>query len=629
MKNDIDQGVSLQYLFEERFRLSGDKCAIVFKNKEISFNELNLRANRLANLLVDKQVKEGDIVAILLERSEDILVSILAVLKVGAAYLPVDLNYPSSRVEHMLNDSMCRLVIADDSGTKMLGAIQSELAVDVALVANSLALHPRFECHQGAATDLAYLIYTSGSTGKPKGVCVTHGNVANFNAGMQECLDLSELRSMASLTTVCFDIFVLESLVALLQGLTVHLISDDERKSISRLSEALSDVDVLQITPSHLSVMMDEPRIQAALAGLNTLLVGGEAFPVTLLRKLQSVTQAHIFNMYGPTETTVWSTVQDVTHKDQIDIGHPIINTQILILDDNNTELPQGDVGEICISGEGVTAGYWNRTEMTAQRFIEHPSAQSKVYKTGDLGRANPDGSYQCLGRIDHQVKINGHRVELGDIESHILAQSNVQQVGVVVLSSQPYQGQLAAFVVSSTFDAHSLRHRLSSSLPSYMIPAYIEHVESLPMTENGKVDRQALAQLIPSAVSAGVSQSSVSQKSTSQPVISQSSISHSSISQEPVLPETDIEEEIHHIWCEVLARPQVCCTQRFMDLGGTSVLAIQLLSGIEAELGIEVTFSDFITRGNTVQSLSRLIEDLIISEMSEEEIEALMASEE
>lgn len=321
--------------------------------------------------------------------------------------------------------------------------------------------------------------------------------------------------------------------------------------------------------------------------------------------------------------------MQDVTHKDQIDIGHPIINTQILILDDNNTELPQGDVGEICISGEGVTAGYWNRTEMTAQRFIEHPSAQSKVYKTGDLGRANPDGSYQCLGRIDHQVKINGHRVELGDIESHILAQSNVQQVGVVVLSSQPYQGQLAAFVVSSTFDAHSLRHRLSSSLPSYMIPAYIEHVESLPMTENGKVDRQALAQLIPSAVSAGVSQSSVSQKSTSQPVISQSSISHSSISQEPVLPETDIEEEIHHIWCEVLARPQVCCTQRFMDLGGTSVLAIQLLSGIEAELGIEVTFSDFITRGNTVQSLSRLIEDLIISEMSEEEIEALMASEE
>ncbi|MBD1559381.1 non-ribosomal peptide synthetase [Vibrio sp. S9_S30] len=607
IKNNIEQGICLPYLFEERCLLSGDKCAIDFKNKKISFNELNSRANKLARLLVNKRVKAGDVVAILLDRSEDVIVSILAVLKMGAAYLPVDLNYPASRVEHMLKDSLCAVVIADDNGTRMLETLPSAPSVDVALVTDSLVLSPLLEGHQGTATDLAYLIYTSGSTGKPKGVCVTHGNVVNFNAGMQQRLGLGELRSMASLTTVCFDIFVLESLVALLQGLTVRLISDDERKSMSLLSEALSGVDALQITPSHLSVMIDDPRIQWALSGLKTILVGGEAFPVTLLKKLQSVTQARIFNLYGPTETTVWSTVQDVTHKDQIDIGSPILNTQILILDDNNNALPQGEVGEIGISGKGVTAGYWNRSELTAQRFIEHPLALGKVYKTGDLGRANADGSYQCLGRIDHQVKINGHRVELGDIESHILAQPNVQQVGVVVSLSESCYGELVAFVVSTAFDAAALRQRLSLALPSYMVPAFIEHLATLPTTGNGKVDRQALAQLPPTAAIA----------------------SQAAISPQSVLPETDIEEEIHRIWCEVLSRPHLCCTQRFMDLGGTSVLAIQLLSGIGAELGVDVTFSDFITRGNTIQSLAQLVEDRIIAEMSEEEIEALMASEE
>ncbi|SKA52062.1 amino acid adenylation domain-containing protein [Enterovibrio nigricans] len=431
---DRDHNISLQQLLEQRVKLSEDKKAVVFNNKAISFSQLEDRANKLANLLVENQIKPQDRVAILLDRSVDTIVSILAILKVGATYIPIDLNYPHSRIEYMLEDSQCQAALLDESGAEFVGLMSLQLGISFIPVAECESMPSDFEMYTSQPFDLAYIIYTSGSTGKPKGVCVTYQNLLNFNAGMQECIGVVNVSAIASLTTICFDIFVLESIVALLQGVCVYLVSDDQRKSAIPLTQVIESVDALQITPSHLGLLLESSVSTEALSKLRLLLIGGEALPQPLLEKLKGVTSARLFNMYGPTETTVWSCVQELTHRSQVDIGFPILNTQVYVLDEKERPVEDGEVGELCIAGAGVSAGYWNKPELTAKCFIRHPLVPNgQLYKTGDLGLRNPDGSYRCLGRKDHQVKVNGHRIELGDIESHILSVSGVQHVGVVL----------------------------------------------------------------------------------------------------------------------------------------------------------------------------------------------------
>ncbi|WP_052704175.1 non-ribosomal peptide synthetase [Vibrio nigripulchritudo] len=611
---DQYQNISLQRLFEQRVLLSKDNNAVVFNNQAISFSQLEEKANKLANLLISSQIKPQNRVAILLDRSIDTIVSMLAILKVGATYIPIDLNYPSSRIEYMLEDSQCHAALVDESGLECMNAISVQSDFCVVRASECEAISSGFDAYTSQPSDLAYIIYTSGSTGKPKGVCVTHQNLLNFNAGMQESIGLDSVASIASLTTVCFDIFVLESIVALLQGLSIHLVSDDQRKSATALAQVTESVDALQITPSHLTLLMEDPRFTAALSKLNLLLIGGEALPQPLLEKLQSATSARLFNMYGPTETTVWSCVQELTHRSQVDIGLPILNTQVYLLNEEAQPVEEGEVGELCITGMGVSAGYWKKPELTAQSFVQHPLVPNgKLYKTGDLGVRQLDGSYQCLGRKDHQVKVNGHRIELGDIESHILAVSGVQQVGVVLSQTESVKVSITAFVVlhsDESLNPGQIREALVSKLPDYMIPSHIQVLTTLPLTDNGKVDRKSLVQYPIQSI---------------EPVdVPGASMPEAEIS----VPETDIEEEVHRLWCEVFNRSPICCEQGFMAMGGTSVLAIQLLGAVHSELGIEVKFSDFITRANTIRDLSVWIEDLILADMSDEEIEALMASE-
>ncbi|KAF6583814.1 amino acid adenylation domain-containing protein, partial [Paenibacillus sp. EKM205P] len=334
------------------------------------------------------------------------------------------------------------------------------------------------------------VIYTSGSTGNPKGVMLQHRSVLNFITGMREVIDFEASQTMLSLTTISFDIFVLETILPLLGGMTVVLGDSQHQVNPQALGELITQhsIEMLQMTPSRLQMLLGHEAGSRVLQSVKAIMVGGEALPSKLLAALQEIDGPRIYNMYGPTETTVWSAVQELTHAQHINIGRPIANTQIYIMNASGELQPVGVPGELCIAGEGLARGYWKREELTAEKFVINPFAGGKagherMYHTGDLARWTPDGNIEYLGRMDHQVKIRGYRIELGEIESQLLQVESVQEAVIMARGDETGQTQLVAYYVASQeLGAGELRHELGQELPSYMMPSYFIWLEQMPL---------------------------------------------------------------------------------------------------------------------------------------------------
>lgn len=409
-----------------------------------------------------------------MKRSPDLICSICMCLEKGITYIPIDPTCPKDRLKYIIDNANPNDIISDvDLDIKFIPSLQT-ISVE---------------------KDVVYILYTSGTTGTPKGVKVTRDGLFNFIEGISEIIDFSPGKRIACFTTVAFDIFFLESIMALYKGLTVVLANEDEQRNPRLMAKLIHDnaVDMVQMTPSRMQLLLNHDKELSCLKNVKEIMIGGEAFPLSLLKTLQAKTNAKIYNMYGPTETTIWSTVSDLTQKDRIDIGRPIKNTEVYIVDESLSILPEGQIGEICIAGKGLAKGYVGKNDLTIEKFIYLPQKPDvRVYRTGDMGRYLPDGDLEYLGRTDNQVKIRGHRIELEEIESHLNQIDGIHQAVVIASEISETNKMLQAFYTSdTTLDQKEITDYLSSKLPEYMIPVRFKRVESFIQTANGKLDRK------------------------------------------------------------------------------------------------------------------------------------------
>lgn len=541
--------------------------AVIVNGKSLTYAELERRANKFANVLRERGVGANQLVGLCLGRGLDLLPALLGVLKTGAAYVPLDPSFPKDRLQYMAQDAKVALVITESAHAERASVdrqLQLRIDDDAALI-TAASDAPVSAPGDAAAHAPAYVIYTSGSTGKPKGVIVPQRAVCNFLASMRHEPGLSADDRLLAVTTLSFDIAVLELLLPLSIGACVVLAQREDTVDGEALARLIDEqrVSVMQATPTTWHLLLDMGW--RAPAGFRAL-CGGEALPPTLASRLLAQ-GLELWNMYGPTETTVWSTVARVLDAGQkISIGQPIENTQVWILNDAMQACAVGEEGEIVIGGLGVANGYLERPELTSERFVRDPfskDASARLYRTGDLGRWLADGTLEHLGRLDFQVKVRGYRIELGEIEARLALQPNVGRAVVVAREDAPGDVRLVAYVVPQAGKAlvtSGFRDALRRDLPEYMLPQHVVQLDALPLLPNGKIDRKSLP--APSHATKASSDS------------------------KPVAAVDALATELAALMAEVLKRPSVNVDDDFFDLGGHSLLAARLASRIHAQLG-------------------------------------------
>lgn len=489
--------------FEEQVEKTPNHIALVFDNKTLTYKQLNEKVNSLAHYLRKNGIRNNDIVGVMIERSFEMLISILAVLKSGGAYIPIDPDYPEERISYILENSKCPILITEHSLQEKIKKLEFNNDVIFSDLANNVIYNNNFHnpVKISEPNDLSYLIYTSGSTGKPKGVMLTHKNLSNFESSMLntfEYLKDGKEHSIVSITTVSFDIFAFESIISLTKGLKIFITNPSEQKMTIKLEKLLltNNVEIIQTTPSIMNFHLENSNMNG-FSNLKYIVLAGEPLPKQLLEKIKKVIPGcTVYNGYGPSETTIFSAVKDVTNLDCITIGKPIHNTQFYILNDSLNLLPPGIPGEIYIAGDGVGRGYLNNNELTNERYLKNPFTEGTImYKTGDVGIWLENGEVLCKGRVDNQVKLRGLRIELGEIESIINSFSPSSDIkSAVIIKKIDGRDTLNAFISSSSeIDVSKLEAYLLNYLPIYMLPNSFTILSQLPFTPNGKIDRKAL----------------------------------------------------------------------------------------------------------------------------------------
>jgi amino acid adenylation domain-containing protein len=570
-------------MFEEQVAKTPDALAVESSEARLTYADLNRRANQVAHHLMRRGVQPDDVVGIYVERSVDLLVCLLGILKSGAAYLPLTPGLPVKRIESMLHNSGAALVVTQDALAQNVPTSDVRvlsLEREQHLIARESSANPSL---RPLPQHLAYVIYTSGSTGQPKGVEVEHRSLSNFLRSMQQTPGLTDQDVVLAVTTVSFDIAALELYLPLMVGASVLIASHEQAADGSWLREQLDGprVTVMQATPATWQMV-----VQAGWTGRTRVrcLCGGEALSRELARDLR-VRAGSVWNMYGPTETTIWSTIERVTQGDgAVAIGRPIANTRVYVLDSRLEPVPIGIPGDLYIGGAGVARGYRHAPELTAAKFVVNPLTNERVYRTGDLARWLPDGRLDCLGRIDHQVKIRGFRIELGEIESALGEAPEVKQCVVVAREGRNGDKRLIAYVVpekAGTLPVRQLRLRLRDRLPDYMIPAAIIPMESWPLTATGKIDRRALPS--PGDTAAATAD-------------------------EDLQPRNRVELQLAAIWEQLLGITGVGIRANFFDLGGHSLLALRMMGAIEQTLGTRLPIS-LLFRAPTIERLAAALD--------------------
>ncbi|WP_455796515.1 amino acid adenylation domain-containing protein [Clostridium butyricum] len=481
-------------LLESQVQKTPDKIALIFQGKKITYNQLDKKSNQIARTLKLKGIKRGDKVPIIVKRSLEMIIGIYGILKAGAAYIPVDPEYPSERIMHMLEDCNANIVLSDKSVISKLK--YSRKIIDLYDEKNYEVEDTKLDrLHD--ENDLAYIIYTSGSTGRPKGVMLPHRSVNNFINAMQDEINFRVDMTMLAVTTMSFDIFVLETLLPLSMGLKIVIANEMEQKDPALLSKVIerNNINIIQMTPSRLQMLLSEEKNSKCLVDVEDIIVGGEDFPKSLLLKLKEVTSSKIYNVYGPTETTVWSAIKELTNANEINIGLPIANTQLYIINKNNDIQPIGVEGELCIAGKGLAKGYLGNELQTKEKFIyDSLSENDLMYKTGDLVKMLPNGEVKYLNRLDNQVKIRGFRIEIEEIQTVLEGYKGIEKVLVLVRKDKKELNYIVAYIVSKEkVDIGSIREYCSNKLPAYMLPNYIIQIEEFPLMPNGKLDKRSL----------------------------------------------------------------------------------------------------------------------------------------
>ncbi len=572
-------GETMVSLFEVQAAKTPERTAVVAAGEQLTYSELNRRANQLAQALRAQGVAADAVVGLCLDRSVDLLVAILGILKAGGGYVPLNPDHPASRLEQQLSGVQV-LVTQAQFLEKLPTHSRAVICLDrdQEMLAQQSASNP---AALAGPENLVYVIYTSGSTGVPKGVEIEHRNLANYARFIAERLELENYPDglrFATVSTIAADLGNTCIYPALIAGGTVHLISYEQATDAAQLGRYMQEhaIDVIKIVPSHLWALLASEEGGKVLP-LKYLITGGEALTPRLLERLaQLEARCEVINHYGPTETTVGSVTLRLREAagqkwdgSAIPLGRPIANTRVYILDGRLQPVPVGVMGELYIAGAGVGRGYRGQPQMTGERFLHDPfaaDARARMYRTGDLARYLEDGNIEFLGRGDDQVKVRGFRIELGEIEAALAAHAAVKQAVVLAREDQETgEKRLLAYAVlqrEKPATAEDLRQHLRAQLPDYMVPSAVILLDKLPLNANGKVDRQAL----PSVEEAGQAQQRAY-----------------------LAPRTPVEEVVANIWAEVLRLPQVGADDNFFELGGHSLLATQVVSRLRRTLGVDL----------------------------------------
>ena len=574
---------TIYQLFEEQVEKAPQNLALVYQKEKMTYSELNQKSNQLARALQSKGIEKNRFVGIMVERSSDMIVSILGVLKAGGAYLPIDPEYPNERIRFLLEDSEVSILLTQswlNTTTVFNGAV---INLDDHNTCRDDITNP---CPTNCARDLAYVIYTSGSTGKPKGVLIEHKSVVNYCLGQIARYGITGSDHVLLFSSISYDASVEQIFSTLLAGASLFII---EKGILLNSHKFLDYMNENAITHLHAVPKFLESLEFEKFSFLKRVVSGGDVCTKIMIQRLNKCSGFEFHNKYGPTETTVSSCIYTVKPENITSgslIGKPTDNTQLYILDNLLRLMPMGVPGELFISGEGVARGYLNRPNLTSEKFIENPYLPGeRMYRTGDMARWLLDGTVEFLGRIDNQVKIRGFRIELGEIENALLEIETVREA--VALSREDEQGDkyLCAYIVSEKeIPASELRRKLSESLPDYMVPSYYVNLASLPLNPNGKVDRKAL------------------------------SIPHRDCERKFETPRNRVEETITEIWSEVLGVDKVGIHNNFFDLGGHSLKGTYIISRIYKELNVELSLKELF-KSPTVAGISGFIENKVKSE--------------
>jgi len=614
---DYPQDLCIHQWFEAQVERTPDAIAVVFEEQQLTYQELNHRANQLAHYLQQLGVKPEVLVGICVERSLEMVVGLLGILKAGGAYVPLDPAYPQERLAFMLADAKVSVLLTQQQLVKDLP--KQEISIVCVDADKTISRQSQKDpIRQAASENLAYVIYTSGSTGKPKGVQISHSAVVNFLDSMRQQPGIAGSDVLLAVTTISFDIAALELYLPLITGARVVLVNREVAIDSSRLLEYVkrSDATMMQATPAAWRVLLS-----AGWQCENHLkiLCGGEALPFELANRLREKS-ASLWNLYGPTETTIWSAVNEVTSSARtrlklsngdalVPIGCPITNTQIYLLDTHQQLVPVGIPGELYIGGAGLARGYFNRPELTSEMFVPNPFDEklgTRLYRTGDLARYLSNGEIEYLGRIDHQVKIRGFRVELGEVEALLKLYPTVQEAVVMAREDQPGDQRLVAYIVPTpesqgerldrSLESHSdlvmsndLRGFLQEKLPNYTVPSAFVQLRALPLTPNGKLDRRSLP--VPE-------------------------FRHQALEVTYVSPQTELERAIAKVWREVLHLEKVGVNDNFFDLGGHSLLIVQVNQKLRELLNRDLSVVELF-QNPTVRSLAQYLDQRIEEQSS------------
>jgi len=561
----------IQNLFEDQVLTRPDKVAVIFGDTRLTYKELDVRSNQLAWRLLSMNLHPGDNVGIFLERSVEIVISVLAVLKAGGCYLPLDPLYPVERIKYMIENSELKILICQDSlQTDFLRLTALSIVIidrEREILNNLNEIKPDLNLN---TQSFAYLLYTSGSTGRPKGIRIHHKAVVNFICSMSRSPGIREDDILLAVTTLSFDISVLELFSPLSVGATVVVAATSDTTDGLALIDLMGkhNISILQATPSLWNFL-----IACGWKGNRSLkaICGGEALIPNLVQQVLPKVK-ELWNFYGPTETTVWSTGMRITDPDaQVLIGKPIDNTKIYILDSNNKQLPVGATGEICIGGMGVAKGYFKNTEITVRKFISLGDGDT-VYRTGDFGRFHDDGNIEFLGRIDNQIKLKGYRIEPYEIEDVLSRLKGIREAVVKLHKFNENDERLVAFLNVDNdvlLTDKEIIDSLLLTLPRYMVPKFYQKSDGFPRMPNGKIDRKALT--------LDMNELESRERKEVNTTL------------------TPIEMIIYKIWSEALKTREISISDNFFDIGGNSLIAVTVFSKIEyafkLNLGLRIFF--------------------------------------
>ncbi|CCF15397.1 tyrocidine synthase 3 [Brevibacillus laterosporus GI-9] len=578
---DYPKDESIYELFEDQARKTPEQVAVVFENNTLTYRELNETANRLARTIREHGVGIGQVVGLLMDNSPNVVISMLAVLKAGGVYLPIDPAYPIERIEYMLQDSRTQLLLTDKDWEK-----QISFDGEIINLQHKNVYHHSAEQLDKITThdDIAYVIYTSGSTGKPKGVMITHQGLVNYIWWAKKVYLQGEVLDFSLYSSISFDLTVTSIYTPLITGAKIVIYKGEEK--VFLIDQIVKDnkTAVMKLTPTHLK-LLDEMDLNESK--LRKLIVGGENLKSDLAKRITEKFGGNIeiYNEYGPTETTVGCMIHQynssIDTRGSVPIGVPADNVQIYVLNHKLKPVPLGSVGELYISGDGVAKGYLSKPELTSEKFISNPFVPGTLmYKTGDCARFLEDGKIEYIGRIDQQVKVRGYRIELEEIECKLLLHDFIKEALVVVKEDNDKNPYLCAYLVSTKelFSAE-LRKHLAHQLPEYMIPSKFVQLEKMPLTQNGKIDNKALPE--PEGdMNTGVGYEAA---------------------------RNEQEEKLVRIWREVLEIEQVGITDNFFDLGGHSLKVTKLVSKIHKQFQVELPLQE-VFKSPTIKGISEYI---------------------